>query len=240
MNPLCIQEREKAAPVRAKLPRVTGRCAGRGFTLIELLVVIAIIGILAALLFPSLTRARQRALQTKCLSNLRQIQIACVNYASNNRGNFPTATRDYGFPHEFKNVTEVLGPFLTSPRDKIMFCPGPLQRVRSPATPLYDTHYITYQYFNFNASFLGTYGGSKPNLTTLEEVPAGVALWGCLSVKRADGTSIAHNEPGVAGSPSGMSAAYPDGHASWVDIASMEVYWKGGGSDYYWPIPPAP
>ena len=240
MNPLRGIASEKAGPGRAKQPHAECRTTCRGFTLIELLVVIAIIAILAALLFPSLTKARQRALQTKCLSNLRQIQIACVNYASNNRGSFPTATRDYGFPHEFKNVTEALGPFLTSSRDKIMFCPGPLQRVRSPATPLYDTHYITYQYFNFNAPFLGTYGGSKPNLTYLEEAPAGVALWGCLSVRRSDGTSIAHNEPGVAGPPSGMSAAYPDGHASWSDIAAMEIYWKGGGSDYYWPTPPAP
>ncbi len=53
----------------------------RGFTLIELLVVIAIIAILAAILFPVFARARERARQTSCLSNLRQIGTALLMYA---------------------------------------------------------------------------------------------------------------------------------------------------------------
>ncbi len=53
----------------------------RGFTLIELLVVIAIIAILAAILFPVFARAREKARQTSCLSNLKQISLGLLMYA---------------------------------------------------------------------------------------------------------------------------------------------------------------
>lgn len=63
----------------------------KAFTLIELLVVIAIIAILAAILFPVFAKARERAKQTTCSSNLGQIGRAILMYCDDNDGYFPRA-----------------------------------------------------------------------------------------------------------------------------------------------------
>ncbi len=64
------------------------------FTLIELLVVIAIIGILAAILLPALSRARAQARSTQCVNNLRQLYLANVMYAGENKGCYVPAAAD--------------------------------------------------------------------------------------------------------------------------------------------------
>jgi prepilin-type N-terminal cleavage/methylation domain-containing protein/prepilin-type processing-associated H-X9-DG protein len=72
----------------------------RGFTLIELLVVIAIIGLLAALLFPALNSALERGKRTACRSNMKQIGLAMMVFASDNNGWFPLAEdTDYRDPY---------------------------------------------------------------------------------------------------------------------------------------------
>src|SRR3954468_624074 len=71
------------------------RCAQQrgAFTLIELLVVIAIVAILAAMLLPALSRAKENAKRTSCLSNLHQLALGVHMYAQDNGDKLPTIFR---------------------------------------------------------------------------------------------------------------------------------------------------
>jgi prepilin-type N-terminal cleavage/methylation domain-containing protein/prepilin-type processing-associated H-X9-DG protein len=92
----------------------------KGFTLIELLVVIAIIAILAAILFPVFAKAREKARQTACLNNLKQIGLGMMQYVQDYDENYPRTWNWNG--SAYIGPFGVLDPYVKS--SKVFVCPS--------------------------------------------------------------------------------------------------------------------
>jgi prepilin-type N-terminal cleavage/methylation domain-containing protein/prepilin-type processing-associated H-X9-DG protein len=99
-----------------------------GFTLIELLVVIAIIAILAAILFPVFSRARENARRASCQSNMKQVALGVLQYVSDNDGrllpyrNYNPLQTPSPAVDEFYSFTGTLQPYVKS--SQVFFCPS--------------------------------------------------------------------------------------------------------------------
>jgi prepilin-type N-terminal cleavage/methylation domain-containing protein/prepilin-type processing-associated H-X9-DG protein len=129
------------------------------FTLIELLVVIAIIAILAAILFPVFAQAREKARQTACLSNTKQIGLAMLQYVSDYDETFPPGryydnsvpgNTAFAWDNYIESYAQKAGtgtaygtgnnPYLVCPSDSIdrrpAFTNGPIPNKRSYAIPV--------------------------------------------------------------------------------------------------------
>jgi prepilin-type N-terminal cleavage/methylation domain-containing protein/prepilin-type processing-associated H-X9-DG protein len=182
---------------------------GHGFTLIELLVVIAIIAILAAILFPVFAKAREKARQTSCLSNIRQMATACMMYAQDYDEILPRyrqAADVRGAPSCTIMWYHQIMPYMEN--DQIMQCPS--GGTRWPAGWSYAISIA-----------LGCHDSRPlPALATIAR-PANVCLitdskMGCwyrpppTDPRYPYGVSVTprHNE--------GMNGAFADGHGKWI------------------------
>ncbi len=153
----------------------------RAFTLVEMLVVIAIVGVLAALLLPTLASARAKAKRTACLSNLRQMGIAILCYSTDNNGNIPYGPKAPPFsnPSDFYPSTGAptslislqngapvgLGLMLQqylAGEPKVLFCPGADQSVDA------DAELAKVGIFQAQCSYYYRHGGN----TLLHDTPA--------------------------------------------------------------------
>jgi prepilin-type N-terminal cleavage/methylation domain-containing protein/prepilin-type processing-associated H-X9-DG protein len=201
----------------------------RGFTLIELLVVIAIIAILAAILFPVFARAREKARQTSCLSNTKQIGLGFMMYAQDYDERLPAA-RVYGIGDWYNFI----GPYVKN--TDLFYCPSKkgnwpgygvpwpnvmtdgglgsqargcsLGAVDAPADALLFTE----------SEFVS--GGAVIYVYSLKVVPYGTS---------GDGVEYARNLLPVPGRHSGgNNVAFFDGHSKWINTNTMiQNNWAG-------------
>jgi prepilin-type N-terminal cleavage/methylation domain-containing protein len=147
-------------PLNAPFLRNTGgdRRLRRAFTLIELLVVIAIIAILAAMLLPALAKAKAKAVQTQCLSNLKQLNLAMVLYCDDNHDTTPAANSVPGSPDGIwwwykeldKTYAGVKGP--SGSNDVVFRCPKDRGWAPNPGylKPLWQVWSCDYSSYIFN------------------------------------------------------------------------------------------
>jgi len=187
-----------------------------GFTLIELLVVIAIIAILAAILFPVFAKAREKARQSSCNSNLKQLALAVQQYIQDYDEKFPPAMTGTP-PAAFYMLNEVIAPYIKN--DQIWQCPSKKDSVNLTAIGKMSVCYSADVGTPVPAgSTSGRIFGAPPLLTASASLGAIDAPAETAMMCDAVGSVTAAFVITIAEDPrhnDGCNYSYVDGHCKW-------------------------
>jgi len=209
----------------------------KGFTLIELLVVIAIIAILAAILFPIFTNAKERGRQAQCLSNLRNLTGAFRLYADDNDGRMPSAYNIWASPDWCGSIStgnpEVYpekGAIwrYTGKTRALYVCPTDKKIAPKLVTPQTKNYPISYT-MNSEVRLMQTDSLRYPSRMLLlihegrDQIDDGCYYWIVRDPERNLPTKVHY---------SGTTLSYVDGHAKW---ASYDALFKERDEDWWNP-----